>query len=87
MITLCKKRNSQFGEEVREKMDNLVISYEAEELADEADAEVFVVESGKRIEGKRAITRWLNKLEKELSWQRSLSGDGCYIDPETGETC
>jgi len=87
MITLYKKRDSQFGDEVRKKLNDLVISYKEKELPIDSPAGVFIMESGKKIEGRRGIDEWLIRLEKELSWQRSLSGDGCYIDPETGETC
>lgn len=87
MITLCKKRDSQFGDEVRKKLNDLVISYKEKEIPEGGSSGVIIIESGKKIEGKRQIDEWLSQLEKELSWQRSLSGDGCYIDPETGETC
>lgn len=87
MITLFKKRDSQFGNDVYKKLNDLIITFEVEELPEDADAETFIKESGKEVKGKQAIDKWLNQLEKELSWQRSLSGDGCYIDPETGETC
>jgi len=87
MITLYKKRDSQFGDKVREKLIDLVVSYEEKELPEDGSSGVFIMDSGKKIEGRRAIDDWLTQLEKELSWQRSLSGDGCYIDPETGETC
>lgn len=40
-----------------------------------------------KIEGREAILSWLQVLERELSIQRSVSGDGCYLDPKTGETC
>jgi len=87
MITLYKKRDSQFGDKVREKLIDLVVSYEEKELPEDGSSGVFIMDSGKKIEERRAIDDWLTQLEKELSWQRSLSGDGCYIDPETGETC
>lgn len=87
MITLCKKRDSQFGDEVRKKLNDLVISYKEKEIPEGGSSGVIIIESGKKIEGKRQIDEWLSQLEKELSWQRSLSGDGCYIDPETGECC
>lgn len=87
MITLYKKSDSHFGDEIREKLNDLVVSYEERELPEGGSSGVFIMDSGKKIEGRRAIDDWLIQFEKELSWQRSLSGDGCYIDPETGETC
>ena len=87
MITLYKKRDSQFGDEVREKLNDLVVSYEEKELPDGGSSGFFIMENEKKIEGRQPINEWLTQLDKELSWQRSLSGDGCYIDPETGETC
>jgi len=87
MITLYKKRNSEFGNEVDQKLNDLVISYETEELPEEIETEVFIIESEKKIKGKQAIEEWLYQLEDELRWQRSLSGDACYLDPDTGETC
>jgi len=87
MITLYKKRNSQFGNEVDQRLNDLIISYATDELPDDAEADMFIVESGKIIGGKKDIESWLNQLENELRWQRSLTGDACYLDPETGETC
>jgi len=87
MITLYKKPNGQFGNEVDQRLDDLIITYEMKELSEDAEAEVVIIESEKKIKGKQAIENWLNQFEKELRWQRSLTGDACYLDPDTGETC
>lgn len=47
----------------------------------------FISDGGQVISGKKNIENWLTGLKKELKWQRSVSGDGCYIDPDSGETC
>ena len=44
-------------------------------------------ESGRIIVGKQDLDEYLYRLKTDLDRQRSISGDVCYIDPETGEIC
>lgn len=87
MITLKKKRNHEFGSELKDKLESLVIAFKTEEIDETADEDLFIVDGGKKIRGRKNLESWLLELEAELKWSRSLSGDSCYIDPKTNETC
>ncbi|MEX0780816.1 MAG: hypothetical protein WD491_15125 [Balneolales bacterium] len=87
MITLHRKPKDPSSVELEEKLNDLVIAFETEDHAGADNGMPYIEESGNKIEGKEAIEDWLKTLQDELQWQRSLSGDGCYIDPKSGETC
>ena len=86
MITLYRHKDDQQAAKIEEKLQDLVLAYRVEEMDDE-QSESFIEDSGKEIRGEEEIESWFRQLESELNWQRSLSGDGCYIHPETGEVC
>lgn len=87
MITLYRKKSSDAAEELQSKLNDLILAFRVESLPERGTDEFYIVESGKRITGDEEINKWFVQLESELKWQRSLSGDGCYIDPNTGHTC
>lgn len=87
MITLNKKKHHEFGEELESKLKSLVIAFKTEEIDENSDDELFIVDGGKKISGKEELEMWLRQLESELRWTRSLSGDACFIDPNSGKTC
>lgn len=88
MITLVRRKNDPASDELEQKLTDLVLAYKSEDADPGSTSTLpYIKENGKIISGKENIETWLQELEKELSWQRSLSGDGCYIDPDTGETC
>jgi hypothetical protein len=87
MITLFKNTGDTFAEEIQEALDDLVISYNVEDLAEVSDQNTHIKDGKTIVEGQERIKSWIRELESELKWQRSLSGDGCYIDPETGDSC
>jgi hypothetical protein len=86
MITLFRKENQPEADEIQHKLDDLVLAYRTELLTEES-ARDFYIRDGKNEIRKEQAENWLLALENELKWQRSLSGDGCYIDPETGSVC
>lgn len=79
------------ADEIKQKLDNMIVAYRSEYYDDDNRRVTkplpFLIESGKVIHGEEEIEEYLIELEKELEWQRSLSGDGCYIDPDSGEIC
>lgn len=87
MITLYKKEDSIAAEELHAKLSDLTLAFRVEILPEHEVDEFYIEESGKQIKENDEIRKWLLQLESELKWQRSLSGDGCYIDPNTGNTC
>lgn len=85
MIKLIRKSDDPKADEIASKFNDLILSYKTE-ISDGNDLPKIqdgdtIISDDKEIEG------WLRELEDELSWQRSLSGDGCYIDPESGNVC
>jgi hypothetical protein len=86
MIILYRKKESEKADEIRRKLDELVLAYQTRLLPEDAEKPFYIRDGGKEI-STGEIENWLLILEKELFWQRSLSGDGCFIDPETGEIC
>lgn len=86
MIILHKVKNDPASEELEERLNDLILAYKTE--LHEPGADGPAIEEGDTIiRDKTKLEKWIQNLEKELKWQRSLSGDGCYIDPETGEIC
>lgn len=86
MITLYRQKNDEKAEKIEQRLQDLVLAYRVKELTD-GQHEPYIEESGKKIKATEEIETWFRELESELNWQRSLSGDGCYIDPFTGEVC
>ncbi|MEX2641273.1 MAG: hypothetical protein WD266_11330 [Balneolales bacterium] len=89
MIILHRKKSDPQSDRLGEKLADLVVAYESiDHPPAEANEDLpFIEESGRQIKGEKEIGQWLLALEEELNWQRSLSGDGCYIDPKTGRIC
>lgn len=87
MITLVRREGDPASKKLEEKLQDLVLAYRTETISESLDTPVpHIKDNGKIISGDE-IDTWLMELEDELSWQRSLSGDGCYIHPDTGKTC
>lgn len=86
MITLYRHKNDKQAAKAEEKLQDLVLAYRVEEVKDE-ESEFFIEDSGKKIQGEEQLEAWFRELESELSWQRSISGDGCYIHPDSGKIC
>jgi len=87
MIILNKKPGDAFAEEIHTALDDLIITFDVNNLPEDSSGKTYIKDGKKIIEGEKQINEWLRELEADLKWQRSLSGDGCYIDPETGESC
>lgn len=87
MITLHKKREHASSDQLQKKLEELVIAFKKEVHPDDAAGLPYIVEDEKEYQSKEAIEEWLAELSEDLNWQRSLSGDGCYIDPKKGKVC
>ena len=85
MITLLRNKNDKSADAVEEKFSDLVLAYR---VVINNEIKNFIVKDGEDqyMPGKD-FDNWLQQLELELKTQRSLSGDGCYIDPQTGMVC
>lgn len=47
----------------------------------------YLKENDRVITGEEDMNALLRDVEQELREQRMVSGDACYIDPQTGEMC
>lgn len=90
MIKLHRKKKDPKADELEQELNDLVLAFKTVEHTDD-NSELpklpYIEESDQIIQEVEAIDNWLLELKKELDWQRSLSGDACYIHPETGEIC
>lgn len=89
MITLYRKPNDPKADEIEVRFEDLILAYKTEVIEGSSTEENLPkIEDGDTIiSGDREIEEWLTKLEADLKWQRSLSGDGCFIDPKSGKIC
>ena len=89
MIKLHRHKNSPEADEITERLNDLIISYKTVlHDSDQKEKSLPAIEDGEQfITNSTEINSWFEQLRKELEFQRSLSGDGCYIDPDSGEVC
>lgn len=89
MIILHRKPDDPFATEIEERLKDLVVAYKIEEYGDRKSRFKlpYIQEKGTVVTGKEKIKSYLDQLSVELQQQRLVTGDGCYIDPETGEIC
>ena len=85
MITLHRKSEDPKADQIENRLQDLVLAYETE--IDESANPCYISEGEKHIPLGDSMDEWFRSVEQELTWSRSLSGDGCYIDPESGEPC
>ena len=85
MITLHRKPSDSRADRIEERLNDLVLAYKT--VTDESADPCFIKEGDRKILPGDEMEDWFRKLSDELEWSRSLSGDGCYIDPESGDTC
>lgn len=87
MIKLIRQADDPKADELESRFDDLILSYKTE-VSDDLNSNLPKIKDGDTIiTGDEEIEKWLRELEDELSWQRSLSGDGCYINPKSGNVC
>lgn len=85
MIKLFRQADDPKADEIESRFENLILSYKTEISEDNDLPKIVDVDT--TVSGDEEIEKWLRELESELKWQRSLSGDGCYIDPKSGNVC
>ena len=95
MIVLHRKEEDPLADEIEQKLENLVISFrtethngaESHNGSGSDQALPQLEEGGQVVSGEENLNEYLDELEQELTLQRSISGDACYLDPETGKPC
>lgn len=85
MIKLFRQADDPKADEIESRFENLILSYKTE-ISEDNDLPK-IVDGDTTVSGDEEIEKWLRELESELKWQRSLSGDGCYIDPKSNNVC
>ena len=85
MLTLIRPLQSKLADEIEHQLKGMVAAYEV--MQNVATTLPYLLESGNVIKGKEAIQHFLETLEKELDWSRSISSDSCYLDPDGGQVC
>lgn len=89
MITLHRKKDDLKSEELEQKLKDMVLAYKIEHhQPDETTYSLPYIQDGDSIiSQENEIEEWVLELEAELKWHRSLSGDGCFIHPDSGKIC
>jgi len=90
MIELHRLEKDEPGREIEQKLNDMVVAYCLHVYQDPHSCDdplPHISENGSVITGKENIRKYLDNLDMELCQQRSITGDGCYIDPETGKVC
>lgn len=89
MITLYRKPDDPKADEIEGRFEDLILAYKTEVAVGSSTEENLpkIVDGDTTVTGDQQIEEWLTELEADLKWQRSLSGDGCFIDPKSGKIC
>ncbi len=99
MIELHRPEQDKFADEIDDRLNAMVVAFRSVVHPGSPDSDrqnsspqtstplPHIRESGKMISRKEEIFTWLDELDRELQQQRSVSGDSCYIDPESGKIC
>ncbi len=87
MIKLFRKKEQKKADEIEGQFRNLVLAYQVSILPEDDSRNWYIVDGTNIIEDETSYEDWFRNLEDELNWQRSITGDACYIDPKSGEIC
>lgn len=94
MIELHRYKNDNYADKIEYRLEELVLAYktvthtEPDPQTGEPETSLpYLNENGSIISGREELKFYLRELSTELKEQRSISGDACYIDPQTGEVC
>ena len=87
MIILHTVNSDERSNELEKRLNELVIAFQKVEHEQGEIKHGYIEEDGQDYKSSEEIERWFDELSGDLEWQRSISGDGCYIDPESGNVC
>lgn len=90
MIEFHRLTGDGLSEEIEEKLQDMVLAYKTFPYDKQPESELplpCIRENSRLVSGEVEIWKYLEELESELQLQRSVSGDGCYIDPSSGKIC
>ncbi|MDZ4701274.1 MAG: hypothetical protein SH809_16300 [Rhodothermales bacterium] len=88
MIELHRAAGSHAGQELEETLRDLCVAHRVVTLPEAGDETPppFLQEGDRRYAGVD-ILPFLDQLRAELTANRIISGDACYIDPRNGKVC
>ncbi|MEX2601869.1 MAG: hypothetical protein WD355_09490 [Balneolaceae bacterium] len=90
MIEFHRLKQDELSEEIEKKLKDMVLAYKTFEYDERSESELplpFIRENDQLVSEESEIRHYLQELESELQLQRSVTGDGCYIDPASGKIC
>lgn len=89
MIKLHRKPDDSKADKIEDQFKNLTLAYDTVVIESESERKNLpkIEDGDTTVSGDRKIEEWLIELEADLKWQRSLSGDGCFINPKSGKIC
>lgn len=93
MMTLYRRKACRAADEVQERLEELVLAHRVVEVDGDRPDEVspdrplpVLVESGEAYSGGE-IAAVLDEIQTELTYERQVSADACFIDPESAGHC
>lgn len=90
MIEFHRLQKNDLSDEISTMLQDMVVAYRTKTYSDSSSSShslPHIREGDTIISGEKELREYLHNLDRELQQQRSITGDGCYIDPETGEVC
>jgi len=94
MIRLYKQADSTVGTAVQEALENLVISHvvvpvegPTVRIAGKEYDLPAIDQSGTIVRGADAVEQYIDELTDEVTADRQVSGDACYLDPDDPTRC
>lgn len=87
MILLHIKDGDEHSLRLKRELEGLVISFKTVLHQSNSIDLPYIEESGETYHKEEEIKEWLEELKSELNVQRTVSGDGCYINPKNGKSC
>jgi len=90
MIEFHRLQKDELSDEISTMLQDMVVAYRTKTYSDSPSSSCSLphIREGKNIiSGEEELREYLHNLDRELHQQRSITGDGCYLDPETGEVC
>lgn len=84
MLYLHKSTNDTLGNRVKEALLNMSVAHKQIDIE---EGESFISENDIVIKGTTNIFRYIESLNRDLEYSRSLSADACIMDNRDGSIC
>lgn len=84
MICLYKSHSDALGQEISDQLTGMCAAHK---VISTDKSESYLMEGAHVISGRKNILDFLAEYKTILERDRSVSGDGCYLDPVSGQVC